>query len=407
MGHLALSSGIPNFSKAIFSIWFRVPQSSIDSVSASSFTPIMNKILPLVTFGRVQKITNSNVRFVNAITPANSPASTDFVATPVGIDRLDSADADPCYIGLSCVGGVAKLVFNIQMAGFANEISTNLWVGPCAGYTFGGLPTAVSAGYDPSPGTGWEQDGATPTYCKFSSIVDLTSQSSGANGFTPEQFLINSPTVITADIWHHLLLSVDLSSDCSVHSAANPMDGSLGQNATTADGTVSYCKLWYAIDDVNRSGEANLSPSYVDGSSDPNAILTLNTHSIANFRIGTVGNLFAPQAFGNYPARAVPATGGAFGIPAGPAFSNKIQIVDMSRPFQVFTGISLDTSIEANRRLFIDADKHPVLSSVAKDALGAPAVLFNSNKNWKSGNNTGTAGRFSPTGSINDFSPGP
>jgi hypothetical protein len=87
--------------------------------------------------------------------------------------------------------------------------------------------------------------------------------------------------------------------------------------------------------------------------------------------------------------------------------------------FQMWTGISLDTGEEENRRLFIDFERDdkgdpvdeelkPVAPKVAEKALGKrPDVTLHGSSKWKAGRNAGTAGQLKPTGRIITYKPDP
>ena len=92
---------------------------------------------------------------------------------------------------------------------------------------------------------------------------------------------------------------------------------------------------------------------------------------------------------------------------------------------QIFSGVTLDTSIEANRRAFVGYDEEgssrlkPVDPKQAEDLLGKkPDILLHGSTKWQQGKNTGSlgidtvgeeipSGQFTPTGEIKKYTPDP
>jgi hypothetical protein len=87
MSYLELSTGIADFKQAVISLWFRVPQASMDSLVAddSSGVPLAG-VLPLVTFGKTFH------------------------------DSSDDAELSPCYIGIVWDRDKAGISVNIQLS---------------------------------------------------------------------------------------------------------------------------------------------------------------------------------------------------------------------------------------------------------------------------------------------------
>ena len=79
-----------------------------------------------------------------------------------------------------------------------------------------------------------------------------------------------------------------------------------------------------------------------------------------------------------------------------------VQIAD----FMMWTGVSLDTSVIANRRLFIDAAGNPVNPDVAIAALGTPVYHFSGPASGIA-TNLGSAGNPTKAGTVTDYTPGP
>ncbi len=70
--------------------------------------------------------------------------------------------------------------------------------------------------------------------------------------------------------------------------------------------------------------------------------------------------------------------------------------------FQFWAGIYLDLSVDANRRLFIDADGKPVDPTDASSGVGSTQTLLFSGDAATFGTNQGTGGSFTTTGTLTD-----
>lgn len=90
-----------------------------------------------------------------------------------------------------------------------------------------------------------------------------------------------------------------------------------------------------------------------------------------------------------------------FGIPYYGANFN----MDMA-DVQMWIGTQTDFSIEANRRLFIDASGKPVDPAVATAALGQQTVLMSGDKDTF-GINQGSGGSFDSTGTLTNATTSP
>jgi hypothetical protein len=400
MSYLKLEKGIPNFEKAVISLWFRLPQAAIDAAAgaAPSLDPFFRTI-PLLVFGQPQKqivYTPNNVDVavgMGILAGASIPV---ILQTP-SYTASAGVDLAPCYIGVDCSDpGNPTLVVNIQKNDFAT-LASNAFYAPVVEVWStldpGIPPTGLE---DPSswpPGNGW----STPE----GDLVYFTPEVTDVSGNTlaKELFTIRMNHVLAAEHWHHLLMAADLSTACTTHSSARP-DGPF---ATTAEGTVSACKMWIAIDDVNYNGN-ELGPFNVDGTTDQNLILTRNAYNTANQGGPALPfNVAIPDTSTcNYPASNVPSSTYPFGIPAIAQWVNDIHAIEMAE-FQMFTGVTLNTSITSNRRAFIDTDGKPVPpdkkasstdpQSGSIEFMGSsPTLLLHKSGNWKSGRNTGSAG---------------
>jgi hypothetical protein len=344
---ISLGTGIPNFSKAIISFWFRVPSASLDAADADADaradTPDLKfvGIIPLVSFGAMGTYTTYNVG---------------------GDPNLNfTTDVGPSYIGIHC--------------------------GPKDGPDFSapvGHTLYTRIQYD--NGGGWFRLPDPLDYAANTNQPDFFETGSSGTG----SFHLEGPERdinyidVDPDIWHHVLVSFDVSD---------------GSSAVTVDGggDVTFgalSKIWIAFDDVNYDGPF-LQPcgaaSYQPFGADPNAIASM-------FSLTTEIGL---------PPTSVPTGGKPIGIPTSKDNADPFSYhVEIALP-QMWTGITLDTSDTVKRRLFIDDDGKPVPVEVAEDALGTPLIRFTSSRSLIKGTNSGSGKNFSPTGKIKSYKPDP
>jgi hypothetical protein len=137
-------------------------------------------------------------------------------------------------------------------------------------------------------------------------------------------------------------------------------------------------------------------------------------HFLLNNHTSQPAGSIMPEIWGHYdrqnttfPAFTIAISGHEHSIPclaanAGPSYNPKFEMAD----FMMWTGVSLDTSVTGNRRLFIDADGNPVNPSVAIAALGTPVYDFRGPASDVA-TNRGSAGNPTKTGTVTDFTPGP
>ena len=446
MSYLVLDNGIPDFAKAVISLWFRVPMAAIERAHADERPPAADwyfgfeRTLPLLMFGtpttRERRIgVQSNIAVPvgwTPITPLVVMATTSF--------PLEATDPIlPCWIGLDCAASFApRLIFSFQMSNHAAIEKYDM------GFTrFEVYPPNLPPppDYDTSPGTGWIYGTNTRFVPPPKDWTSVTT-----TGIRPEFFLVETEHTIEPDQWHHLLLSFDLGQECRTH--AHPLTGSESINVgkkynTTREGTDSACRLWYAIDDVNYNGRENLGPYYVEaedemqgfpdhnsescpgcsgsssgGEDAKNEILTNNAWDVANARTGYFGNLAFGPAQCSYFPDPIKSSEQPIGLPAITAEVEHIFNVQMAE-LQIFTGVTLDTGIVSNRRGFVDAEGKPPKPLVAEQLLGKrPDILLHRTTNWRQGKNTGSRGvdpvgnliplgQFKRTGVIDPYKPDP
>jgi hypothetical protein len=412
---------VPSFHRAVISLWFRVPAASMEAKqadgSAADPNALFRMTIPLLTFG--EPITQHLQETVseNIAVPVNFEG-TPVIMSPTSFTITGEAPLEPSYIGIECSNvSYGRLVVNLQMPGRAVLTEIGNVAGQVSVWNPFGTPPFPPDGYDLSPGTGWSTaDGAIYH-------TDLLTDVSDSRNARPEYFHIDSPLDLAPDLWHHVLLSVDLSDACNTHGPPQTHDPAGSRYATTAEGTDSHCRLWLAIDDVNQPLDA-LGPYAVDGSDDANAVLTENAWNVANYITGLVSELWDTPATCTYPAEYLPASGGPFGIPASAGWVDSIYKTEFAE-LQMFTDVHLDTGVTANRRAFVDAVGKPVAPQQAETLLGKkPDVLLHGTGNWQTGTNTGPpyvpnpgprppdtipdpAKALTPTGRIDAFKPEP
>lgn len=525
MGYLNLErSAVPDFTKAVISLWFRVPQASIDKCLAAYIPPgpgktiingvpgtiyqqvpdgavgsnvgqtsdappflqPLNGVIPLVTFGEIidgaylTKNTGVNV-------PSGVTSEVWLVVSPCNFSLLSSSTVDqfeqttttdqtytrdPSYIGIDCSQDTPVLRVNLQTADFP-EMS-NIFAGVMPGNFNSGL-IKVAEGVTTDPGGGLcsgliplfllppDPDAGQPVNPGFADAPfnSTTTYSDNADFYKnayPEVFGGSSPTItITPDQWHCLILSFDLTGEVNATGTVSGDDAP----ATMS----SSCKMWVALDDVNYTDfdlpTANWSifggdgppPAPIDGAG-PNDIFTIRAIETYGFFVSPANESFDdverngqwghttitgagnPATYSFSPS-GLPCNKQPIGIPASADFVDNIYKVEMAE-FQMFTGVTLDTGVEANRRAFIAPDKNGRLLPVNPFAVGSlsdptagldptsfiapPApqkllgqkpdiALTSSSFNWIGGVNTGTAakagGKFKATGTIKPFLPNP
>lgn len=179
-------------------------------------------------------------------------------------------------------------------------------------------------------------------------------------------------STIFMDAWHHLLVSFDVTGTTGV--------------------------LWYALDDTN----------YDSGYLYPAAPINMIGFS------GGPNDIVATYDWPIYSSAGT-ATSGGFTMNVNPfavpiinnmASTYGFEPIEMA-DLQIFTGLTLDTSIISNRRAFVDRKGKPVdansQSGSVKLLRKQPDVLFSNLSDWLSGHNKGTAGHFDYAPFIRKF----
>lgn len=414
MSYLHLANGIPDFAKAVISFWFRIPTESIKAVrKVETGTEYLSRYIPLFTFGKKVTATVYKPVFTDIAAWHYTPSDGQFPIMAIS-DYVEAGEQsiDPSFVGLDCSAADDPcLIFNVQLSDRA-PIKSAVWLG-----------TKVDI-YELVEGITFEAGNKNVGIGSHAYGIYAIKDVSYIRTAQRENFQVRTQHAVEADKWHHVLLSFDLSDKCSV-GQPNPS---------------STCKLWYAIDDVNYVGQENLQPYRKgDDGLGPNDIVTQNIDRVSG---GTPGpslfqNQWVPATTGAYDPEQVPTDSQELGIPASTRYVNNIFRVEMAE-FQMWTGITLDTKTEANRRIFIDyqrdeegkiikdEDNNAVLKSVdpktAEDRLDRPQVLLHGSSNWSTGYNTGTTGlqidvdgkltkkpkgQFKPIALIRSYKPDP
>lgn len=520
MSYLTLQNAPPDFKKAVISLWFRVPQKSIDAAAAAGDAasnqggdlPPLSGIVPLVVFGKTGtrqnyktegtgrivswKAESTGVTTSDGDIPStrSTTDSADFfclngrvVDGPFGClpaptfaiititteinwnvngtstSTVDKAYAgtttthsdgapkttDPSFIGIS--GG--KLVVHLdtgkmpKVTGVAMDLTGGT---PFIQHSGGGsVPketytetlyyTAVFGLFDHStggPGTGDSQSFDTGENSKTLGSGDYADNSDAVFKNT-QAISVNPNFSITADEWHHVLLSIDLK-DSASHGLAQKEE--FTGYAGHIDGG---SKVFIALDNVNYGQTEPYNGNWVSGGTN-NDVVPGECLAVSGWRQGSDSMAYDPTLpfdvhqdlppVGGVPSYSlsspsVPSGAGPIGLPATPQFVNNVYQVEMAE-FQMWTDVTLDTSVESNRHAFIDYKRdsngkqiadtlEPAKTKKAEERLGKkPTVMLHGSNNWSSGSNTGSSGKdsegkklsggqFKRTGKIDTYKPEP
>lgn len=429
MSYLMLPKGVPDFSKAVISLWFRVPKKSVEAAANHNLPAgidgffLLQNILPLVTFGEPTKsiLYLTPIRSVyggyTGVPGAETPPPA-ALSYRIWYENAGSYEVDPSLIGLYCnADGTFQVVFNLQTSTFMSFIAT----------TF--VTTSIQwwSGSDPGAPTR-ELGNGVIAELPYVGRVSIENASYTDNR-QAEWFFVQANKTCEPDRWHHLLMSFDIGGAVSI---GTPFAS-------------SSCRLWYAIDDVDYRGAANMQPyRNTDGQWGPdnladNAILTRNAFAYSgsdpNWQaIQYYENHYVGLPQGTYSGGSIPSSQAEFGIPAGKQYVDGIFQVEMAE-FQMWTDKTLDTGSETKRRAFIDCDRDendqpipnddgtltmkPVPMNKAEELIGKKQdIILHGTKKWQEGFNTGSlgfdddgepkpSGQFIPTGRIDPYKPEP
>lgn len=113
----------------------------------------------------------------------------------------------------------------------------------------------------------------------------------------------------------------------------------------------------------------------------------------------------------------LPITNHPIGIPASQRHLKHNTGVVMAE-LQIWANKTIDTTLESNRRLFVDKNGEPTKMEIAEKYLGRPDVRLHGTTDWQKGRNSGRigeddkgnvikSGQFTPIADINKFLPDP
>lgn len=387
MAHLTMDAGL-DMNKVTISLWFRIPQETVDAVRAQTGGwDVMYNVVPLLTWGEQQSYTHyygeEVVFYVYDPDPEHEQRVYEVHGQAIRSDP--NGKKPPSYIGVY-VGSTEKPVTP------ALEVRIQTADRPVPAQT---AQSAVGAHNPEILGIPWVIDYETVS-------VEWHPQNLG-NASVYVFGTENRPTV-EIDQWNHLLISWDIVDHSNKSGAA---------------------KMWCAINDKNKNGD-DLPARRPDEAKDR---LGPNDHVADD-----LADWFdAEDALYSISFGKIPST--PFSIPAPPLVSeppvylipgrgtfNPIEKVEMAE-LQIFTGMALDTSLETNRRAFVDKDGLPVNPAKAEELMGKrPEVLLHGSTNWQEGKNTGSlgveinsdgastdipSGQFTHQGSITKYTPDP
>jgi hypothetical protein len=405
-----------SMNKVVISVWFRVPSASVEAAQARavpfSFVDyrIFLGVIPLITWGEQQTVIVTEVEQYDSGAVGTSGAS-------IFLERISGsrqAPMPPSYIGIR-VGSTDFAedppLLDIHIQTDVHATGTNLMkIGTSFHGDYVGIwtnPILPSAMGKPV------YQNVTFDYTDVSYIVTEEFDYFGNSDANASNNNAGHPDIGEPDQWHHLLISWDLKSHSSSGGAS---------------------KIWCAIDNKNKDGDelpamndqsAGMGPN--DHMSSTCFLYQGNDDSIANISLGSDD---------------VPAN--PFGIPSPPSVnkSGEDQIISIApietielAELQIFSGVTLDTSEEENRRAFIDYKRDsngdpiededgkktlkPIDPKRAEELLGQkPDILLHGSAQWKNGKNTGSLGvtedgetipegQFQPTGEIKQYTPDP
>lgn len=391
-----------SMNKVVISFWFRVPKETAAKVRAATEDffleyRVFHGVIPLITWGSQQTTPVSVVE-------AYDTGAINTSALPIVLSRISGTHAaplQPSCIGVN-VGSEKPALLHVHIQTHAHASGTGL-ASIATSFTGDLLGTDIHSGkpiYSNIKYTTEDVSYVVTEEPEYLGNSDSNTSNSGAGH--PD---------ITLDQWHHLIISWELLPHTNMS-------------------TSGFCKMWCAIDDVNKNGfdlpamcfpglmemgpndHISWTPSNWQGNTNAFASVDFDSDAVPSNPFRAPG---PPSA-----KRASDDQGGTITI----APIEKVELAEL----QIFSGVTLDTSEEANRRAFIDferdengnpiRDEHgkrnlkPVNPKQAEDLLRKkPAILLHGTTKWQNGKNTGSlginndgdeipGGQFTPTGKI-------
>jgi hypothetical protein len=445
MSYLNLPAGIPNFSKAVISFWFRVPQQSLqdtwDIYNAETSRSRLFGIMPLLTFGEkfegykigITPGSESSYTHTSWFTPGSSWAvlTSETITYNTGAvqSQGESFDCDPSFVGIEVrtetadddtevLKGYLKVYLQTASNGSPSNVSQNLRLsigdrntGAASGSALGTFLEThwdylldMCAMEDAAPNNPW-----VITRTPSEDISDLILQQYG-----PDAFDVATNIEVKPDVWHHVLISFDVSAATAVTGfrvwdeyGACPGRSSRWPVRTETQSTFENpSKIWIAFDDKHYEGDDLRPPVDAGGirlELGPNDILSRNSITAAQSINGgshdnawDVTGSWVQQTFDSGPPATyslepvkLPAMGQPFGIPASADLAGKIHKVEMAE-FQMWLDVTLDTYYTSKRRAFLahplgvepkdllDADGNPILdpstAEPQRNSKGKPII---------------------------------
>lgn len=451
-GYVERGTGTRNFSKAVVSLWFRVPQESINAIWAAAPSPRLGlggTLIPFVIFGasytgyQIDSVANTPQDYTYATYNDATLLSSETRQWGTGplYSEGDAVQFGPSFIGMQVdIDADDNLIQYLYVRLQGNMYGTGTWA----------LPVPIRSSSDAAVQANqsvhvWDTDqawsysfefcqtqyvivdGTHTTTTVYSDQSDIQTRAKGPDAFN----IVSTQMRIRPDHWHHVIVSFDIGHrmtavgayyvydqpNCDSVVNAELIESSVGNDVATPG------KCWISLDDVNRTGEGlqqwrfNRPPSLGD-----NGIISENLYFTATHDIAVVlsqkswetAGLAGVQVEGEagLPTYALPATQitsseKAFALPATTEFADRIFKIELAE-FQMFTGVTMNTASKANRRVFVSDAGKPVNPTVAKKFFKkSPDILLHADTDWIKGKNTGTAGNFEPTMPIKKYRPDP
>lgn len=388
-----------SMNKVVISVWFRVPSKSAEAAPSGEFWDyqVFNGVIPVITWGAQQTTPVTHVEMYDT-------GKIDESAGAIMLERISGSHKAP--LQPSCIGVYVPFAGSVDKPSLHVHIQTNV---QATGTGLAQIRTDFTGDF-----VGTDVHTGKPVY---SNIKYITTDVSDIITEEPE-YLGNIDLSgagypkVELDEWNHLLISWEL----------------IGGYTN---------KMWCAINDVNKNGFDLPAMNEVTFGMGPNdhTSHTLNiyqAHEGASVDVSFGIDGVVPSDPLQTPGP--PSVSRASNDAGGTTVIAPIAMVELAE-LQIFGGITLDTSVTANRRAFIDFERDelgvpikdedgkmtlkPVDPEEAEGLLGKkPEILLHGSGNWQEGNNTGSlgvdtegesipSGQFKPTGTINVYKPDP